>query len=138
MEQIKLNQKSALLVACPEYCNDGTKKFSVWPGFVVTTNPLGNNDQVQIVFLNCVGKSAIAEHVRDIIDSLKNEPQELEVMQDIAFFEKTLKRITNKETDPLYAKLRAHAEMIVGPTYADEKNAMYVHMDQTIQPAVAI
>jgi len=136
MEQIKSNQRSALLIACPEYCNDGTKQFSIWPGFVVTTTPVGNNDNVQMVFLNCVGKKAIAPHVQEIIDKLRKEPQELEVMQDIAFFEKMLMRITQQETTPLYDRLRAHAELIVGPAYADEKNAIYIHMDKsTILPA---
>ena len=123
----EFHEKSTLLVACPEYCNDGTSKFNIWPSFVHTHTPLGNLDKVQIIFLNC-NKNAIVQHVQEIIADLKKEPQELEVMEATLFFERTLKKIGEEQTAPLYNRLRARAEKIVGPAYT--QNSVYVHLDK--------
>ena len=126
-EIMHFNEKSTLLVACPEYCNAGTANYNIWPP-VITHTPLGKRDHVQVIFLNCSGKNAITEQVEKIIEELKREPQELEIMQNLAFFEIALKKIKAQETAPLYNKLQAQAERIVGPAYAGEQNAMYVHL----------
>lgn len=131
-ERIIFNEKSTLLVACPEYCNNGTTKYNMWPQSVHTHTPLGNRDHVQIIFLNCSGKEAITEQVENIIDELKHEPQELEVMRNLSFFEVTLKKIREQETAPIYNTLQAQAERIIGPAYAGEQNAMYVHLDSRV------
>lgn len=135
MKRTNQDKESTLLVACPEYCNAGTSKFNIWPQVVHTYSSRGS-DKVKIIFLNCTGKNAIAGYMKSLINELKHAPQELQLRQHIAFFEETLKKITNKET-PIYDTLLTRAASIIGFAYATEENILYVQEnEETSSPPI--
>jgi len=119
-------EKSILLVAAPIYCNRGTSPYNSWPQFQTTTET-GNDDQVQIMFLNCENQRFIVDHLKKVISDLSKLPH-MEMANTVEFFKKVLKNIESGLVGPIYPNLRKHAEAIMGPDSCSEQQALYVRL----------
>lgn len=123
-----MSQNSILLVAAPRYCNGGTSAYNSWPKFT-STNPFGENDLVQIMFLNCENRSSIAEYLKEIISGLAKVQMQLEMNASIDFFKNIIKNIEAGQISPIYPSLRKKAEDIMGPDSCSEQQAMFVNLN---------
>jgi hypothetical protein len=121
-------EKSILLVAAPRYCNGGTSPYNSWPKFT-STNPFGENNLVQIMFLNCENRSSIADHLKKVITDLSRLQPPTEMSATTEFFKNVIKNIEAGQIAPIYPGLRKQAEAIMGPDSCSEQQAMYVNLN---------